>query len=138
MEETDVDVEVANDPIIVASVLTIPDIAPLVVKGTPLQEDVIPSDLPSMMRWFQGYNVKASPLDASRVVEKLVSATIVHPDQEPVCFTMADSYFDNLLRMTPASAASTPSVPPSSPKPMVFIDLISTAIWFFVPVLAPT
>ncbi|GMI33156.1 hypothetical protein TrCOL_g11839, partial [Triparma columacea] len=51
------------------------DFAPLGVKGTPLQEDVIPSDLPSMMRRFQGDNVKASSLDASRVVEKLVAAT---------------------------------------------------------------
>ena len=40
-----------------------------------MQEDAIPSDLPSMMRWFQGENVKASSLDASRVVEKLVAAT---------------------------------------------------------------
>jgi hypothetical protein len=39
-----------------------------------LQEDVIPSDLPNTMRWFQVDNVKASSLDASRVVEKLVSA----------------------------------------------------------------
>jgi hypothetical protein len=39
-----------------------------------LQEDVIPSDLPSMMCWFQGDNVKASSLDASRVVKKLVAA----------------------------------------------------------------
>ena len=35
----------------------------------------IPSDLPSMMRWFQGDNVKASSLEASRVVKKLVAAT---------------------------------------------------------------
>ena len=75
MEETDVHVKVANDPIIVATVPTNPDFAPLGVKGAPLQEDVIPSDLPSMMRWFQGDNVKASSLDASRVVEKLVAAT---------------------------------------------------------------
>ena len=40
-----------------------------------MQEDVIPLDLPSMMRWYQGDNVKASSLDASRVVEKLVAAT---------------------------------------------------------------
>ena len=40
-----------------------------------MQEDVIPSDLPSMMCWFQGDNVKASSLDASRVVETLVATT---------------------------------------------------------------
>ena len=75
MEETDVDVEVANDPIIVASVLTNPDSAPLGVEDAPLQEDALPSALPSMMHWFQGDNVKASSLDASRVVKKLVAAT---------------------------------------------------------------
>ncbi|GMI29927.1 hypothetical protein TrCOL_g6435, partial [Triparma columacea] len=62
--------------VVVPSVPTNPDFAPpLGVKSAPLQEDVIPSDLPSMMRWFQGDNVKASSLDASRVVKKLVAAT---------------------------------------------------------------
>ena len=75
MEETDVHVKVANDPIIVATVPTNPDFAPLGVKGAPLHEDVIPLDLPSMMRCFQGDNVKASSLGESRVVEKLVAAT---------------------------------------------------------------
>jgi hypothetical protein len=40
-----------------------------------LQDNIIPSDLPSMMRWYQGDSVKASSLDASRVVKKLVAAT---------------------------------------------------------------
>ena len=62
----------SNFPVVDASVPTNPDFAPLGVKGTPLQEDVIPSDL---TRWFQGDNVKASSLDASRVVEKLVALT---------------------------------------------------------------
>jgi len=75
VEETDVDVEVANDPIIVASVLTNPDSAPLGVEGAPSQEDALPSALPSMMRWLQGDNIEASSLHASRVVEKLVAAT---------------------------------------------------------------
>ena len=65
----------SNVPVVVATVPTNPDFAPLGVKGAPLHEDVIPSDLPSMMRWFQGDNVKASSLGASRVVEKLVAAT---------------------------------------------------------------
>ena len=75
MEETDVDVEVANDPIIVASVPTNPDSAPLGVEGAPLQEDALPLALPSMMLWLQGDNIEASSLYASWVVEKLVAAT---------------------------------------------------------------
>jgi hypothetical protein len=75
VEETDVDIEVANDPKIVASVPTNPDSAPLGVEDAPLQEDALPSALPSMMRWLQGDNIEASSLHASRVVEKLVAAT---------------------------------------------------------------
>ena len=75
MEETDVDVEVANDPILVASVPTNPDSAPLGVEGAPFQEGDLPSDLLNMMRWLQGDNIEASSLYASRVVEKLVAAT---------------------------------------------------------------
>ena len=65
----------SNVPVVVASVPTNPDFVPLGVKGAPLQEDVIPSDLPCMICWFQGDNVMASSLDASRVVKKLVAAT---------------------------------------------------------------
>jgi hypothetical protein len=54
---------------------TNPDFAPLGVMGAPLQKDIIPSDLPSMMRWLQGDNIEASSLYASRVVEKLVAVT---------------------------------------------------------------
>jgi hypothetical protein len=75
VEETDIDIEVANDPIIVASVPTNPDSAPLGVEDALLQEDALPSALPSMMRWLQGDNIEASSLYASRVVEKLVAAT---------------------------------------------------------------
>ena len=75
LEETDVHVKVANDPIIVASVPTNPDSAPLGVEGAPFQEAVLPSDLLSMMRWLHGDEVEASSLYASRVVEKLVVAT---------------------------------------------------------------
>ena len=65
----------SNVPIVVASVPTNPDSAPLGVKGAPLQEDALPSDLPSIMRWLQGDNIEASSLDASRVFERLVAAT---------------------------------------------------------------
>jgi hypothetical protein len=75
VEETDVDVEVANDPIIVASVPTNQDYPALEVEGAPLQEDALPLALPSMMRWLQGDNIEASSLYASWVVEKLVAAT---------------------------------------------------------------
>ena len=38
-------------------------------------DDVAPFALLSVLRWFQCDEVKASSLDASRVVEKLVAAT---------------------------------------------------------------
>ena len=53
--------------------LASPQIVVYVMQDTDLT--VIPSDLPSMMRWYQGDNVKASSLDASTVVEKLVATT---------------------------------------------------------------